>query len=95
MLNMFVVTDGSLGRHKADCLEPKRRQSVQHEATRRLWRAKELYSEPGRKGRLPISKPTFFANVRNRFYPPGRKISPNIRAWTNEEVEAMEKGEAI
>jgi hypothetical protein len=57
---------------------------------RRFWRAKELYSEPGHAGRLPISKPTFFKNLRDGFYPAGRLISPNIRVWTETDVLAME-----
>jgi hypothetical protein len=60
----------------------------------RHWRAKQIYSEPGRKGRLPISRPTFFANVRQGRYPKGRLISPNIRIWTDEEVAKMERGDA-
>lgn len=66
---------------------------MQDEATNpRSWRAKQIYSEPGRRGLLPISKPTFFKNVRKGIYPPGRLISPNIRIWTPAEVEQMERG---
>jgi hypothetical protein len=54
-----------------------------------MYRAKELYSEPGRKGALPVSKPTFFKNLREGFYPPGRLVSPNVRCWTADEVAAM------
>jgi hypothetical protein len=61
-------------------------------ANPRNWRAKQIYSEPGRNGRLPISKPTFFKNVREKRYPPGRLISPNIRIWTDAEVAQMESG---
>jgi hypothetical protein len=68
---------------------------MQHETPpRRLVRAKQIYSEPGRPGRLPISKPTFFAGLRKGFYPPGRWISPNVRVWTEEEVVLMEEGRA-
>jgi hypothetical protein len=65
---------------------------TRHPNRTRLWRAKELYSEPGRAGLLPLSKPTFFKNVREGFYPPGRLISPNVRAWTDDEVTEMSEG---
>jgi predicted DNA-binding transcriptional regulator AlpA len=49
----------------------------------RLLRYKDLH-EMGIAG----SRPTLDRNIKNLGFPPGRLLSPNVRVWTEEEVEA-------
>jgi hypothetical protein len=49
----------------------------------RLLRFKDLQE----RGIIP-NWPTLKARVRDHGFPPGRKLGPNTRAWTEDEVEA-------
>ena len=57
-------------------------------------RARELWSRPGRPGRLPVSQATGWRWVQSGRFPKPVELSPGITAWPIEAVEAWEHAKA-
>lgn len=57
----------------------------------RFYRVRDLTTEPGREGRLPISRSTLWRWVAAGHFPPPVRLSEGITAWPAEAVEQWEK----
>lgn len=59
--------------------------------TARFIRIRELASDKGKQGRLPVSSPTIWRWVREGKFPVPRVLGDNITAWPIDEIEAWEQ----
>lgn len=63
-----------------------------NQTAQRWYRQAQIYSQPGRPGRLPVSKSTFIKRVQDGSYPPGRWLSVGIRVWSEDDIATIERG---
>lgn len=55
----------------------------------RLYREKDLCSDKGREGLLPISSATLWRLVRDKQFPQPFKLGPRVTVWDAEEVSTF------